>query len=468
MRFFRQIDLSKGTPWKVILLFSLPIIFGNFLAQIYSIADGYMVGRYVSEDAFAAISLSGNIMYLGTASLTGLAAGMSGFTAQLFGAKDYQGLRKSYATSLFLGVIITLVLSLLLLGLLDPILLLAKVEVGSNVYQLSKLYLMVIFAGLIGTFLFNLYLNFLRAIGDSFVPLFLLIIYSFLNMGLDYLFIVVLRMGVLGAGLSYDIALLLSGLTGTVWVYIKYPRLHLQWKDFSFEKNFFLSHLKMGLPMAGLFLLIGFSVLIMQGGIDQFGSEAINGYSSASRLENLLCVFISSLGSALEAYCGVNYGAKQYHRLKIGVTQSVIIMGIDLLLKIGISLIVMDKAADFFLSAPSETTKAYCRMYIYWDLATYLFLGLIYVFRNALLGLGKSWPPFFSGMAEFVGRSVMSLAIVIPLGAVAAFGSPGIAWVLSGTLLMVWGIVTVYRNPKFNHDEILPETSREEKHRSLQ
>lgn len=220
--------------------------------------------------------------------------------------------------------------------------------------------------------------------------------------------------------------------------------------------------------MAGLFLLIGFSVLIMQGGIDQFGSEAINGYSSASRLENLLCVFISSLGSALEAYCGVNYGAKQYHRLKIGLTQSVIIMGIDLLLKIGISLLVMDRAADFFLSAPSETTKAYCRMYIYWDIATYLFLGMIYVFRNALLGLGKSWPPFFSGMAEFVGRSVMSLAIVIPLGAVAAFGSPGIAWVLSGTLLMVWGIVTVYRNPKFNHDEILPETSREEKHRSLQ
>lgn len=468
MRFFKQIDLSKGTPWKVILLFSLPIIFGNVLAQVYSIADGYMVGRYISEDAFAAISLSGNVMYLGTASLTGLAAGMSGFTAQLFGAKDTDGLRKSYATSLFLGVIITLVVSLLLLGFLNPLLQLAKLEVGTAVYQLSQLYLLIIFSGLIGTFLFNLYLNYLRAIGDSYVPLFLLIIYSFLNMGLDYLLIVVFPLGVLGAAISYDVALLLSGLVGMVWVFLKYPRLRLHFRDFSFDKDFFLSHLKMGLPMAALFLFIGFSVLIMQGGIDQFGNDAIKGYSSASRLENLLCVFISSLGSALEAYCGVNYGAKQYQRLKKGLTQSVIMMLIDTVVKILITLLIMDKAAGFFLSSPTEETKAYCRMYIYWDLATYLFLGLIYVFRNALLGIGKSWPPFFSGIAEFIGRSVMSLAIVIPLGAVAAFGSPGVAWVLSGSLLTLWGIITIYRNKKFDHDEPRPEVLPQNKNPGIQ
>jgi Na+-driven multidrug efflux pump len=125
----------------------------------------------------------------------------------------------------------------------------------------------------------------------------------------------------------------------------------------------------------------------------------------------------------------------------------------------------MDKAADFFLANPSDLTRNYCRLYFYWDMGTYLFLGLIYVFRNALLGIGKSYPPFASGLAEFLGRSVMSLAMISVWGAPAAMGSPGIAWVLSGILLTLWGIFAIYRNPKFRQNGEIPETSRQEKHR---
>lgn len=465
MKFFRQLDLTKGTPWKVLLLFSLPIVLGNFFAQIYSIFDSYLVGHYLSEASFAAVSLCSNIIYLGTASLTGLAAGMSGYTAQLYGAKDYEGLRKSYATSLILGVIITALFSLVLLLCLDPLLALAKLEPGTEVFTSSRLLLLVVFAGLIGTLLFNLYLNFFRAIGDSMVPLFLLLIYTLLNILLDYLFIVVWKCDILGVGLAYDIALFLSGIIGGIWLYIKYPRLHLQKADFKVGKTFVIAHLKMGLPMTLLFLFIGISVIIMQGGIDHFGNDAISGYATASRLENLLCVFIGSFGSAMEAYCGVNYGAKQYRRVRDGLSQSLVIVLIDTLLKIGISLLVMDKAADFFLANPSDLTRNYCRLYLYWDMGTYLFLGLIYVFRNALLGIGKSYPPFASGLAEFLGRSVMSLAMISVWGATAAMGSPGIAWVLSGTLLTLWGIFAIYRNPKFRQNGEIPETSRQEKHR---
>lgn len=448
-----QLDLTKGTPWQVLLIFCIPIILGNFVSQIYSIVDGIFVGKVIGSTAFAAIGLCGNITYIATAIGAGIPAGTSGYTAQLYGARDYDKVRQSYATTILFCVIGGILITALMIGLTNPLLWAAALTPGTEVYDLAATYIMIIFAGLIAVFFYNMYLNFLRAIGDSKVPFFLLCIYAGCNILFDYLLIVVAKWGVVGAGLAFDLAVSAAAIAGAVWTYLKYPRLHLRRSDFRFDKPFWKEHLRMGLPMAFLFAFIGISCLIMQGAIDGFGSDAINGYSAASKVENFLCVFIGSFGSAMEAYCGQNYGAKQYERVKKGVLQGFVIILVDAVLKILISFLVKDAACDIFLSSPNDATREYCRIYLYWDMATYFFLGLIYLCRNALLGVGKVFPPLFSGIAEFTGRLLCALALVPTLGAVIALGAPGVAWILAGTLLFVWACISILFNKKYKINE---------------
>jgi putative MATE family efflux protein len=453
MKKFFQFDLSKGTPWKVLLLFTLPILFGNFIGQIYSVFDGILIGHFINSNAFAAIGLAGSVTYFGTAIASGLPAGTSGYSAQLYGAKDAEGVRKSYAATLLIALVAGLAISLLMVALLDPLLAFAQIEKGSEVYSYARLYIFIIFIGLTGVFFYNSFLCFLRAIGDSFVPFWLLIIYAGLNIAFDALFIIVCQYGVMGAALAYDLSVALTSVIGFFWVYGKYPFLRLSPRDFHFPHHFLFQHIKMGLPMGALFGVIGLGVLMMQGAIDSYGTDCINGYSAASRMENFLCSFIGGFGSAMEAYTGQNYGAKKYKRIKQGFTQGLIILTIDAALKIIITWIVMDKACDLFLSEVNDATREYCRIYMYWDMVTYLFLGLIYLSRNVLLGLGNVWPPFISGVGEMVGRVVPAKVFTKYYGAPSALGGAGIAWVISGTLLTSWALKDVYFNPKFKADE---------------
>ena len=453
MKKFFQFDLTKGTPWKVLLLFTLPILFGNFIGQVYSVLDGILVGHYINSNAFAAIGLSGSITYFGTAIAAGLPAGTSGYSAQLYGAKDSEGVRKSYAATLLIAFIAGLIITAFMVVCLDPLLEFAQIEKDSEVYSYARLYVFIIFVGLTGVFFYNSFLCFLRAIGDSFVPFWLNIIYAGLNIAFDALFIIVLHYGVMGAALAFDLAVTLSALVGFVWVYVKYPFLRLSKRDFHFPHHFLFQHVKMGLPMGALFGIIGLGVLIMQGAIDSYGTDCINGYSAASKMENFLCSFIGGFGSAMEAYTGQNYGAKKYKRIKQGFSQGLIILGVDAILKIGITLIVMDKACDLFLSEVTDETRQYCRIYMIWDMVTYVFLGLIYLSRNVLLGLGNVWPPFISGVGEMVGRVVPAKIFTRYYGAPSALGAAGCAWVVSGSLLTVWALKDVYFNPKFKSDD---------------
>jgi putative MATE family efflux protein len=452
MKKFFQFDLTRGTPWKVLLLFTIPILFGNFIGQIYSVLDGIFVGHFISSNAFAAIGLAGSITYFGTAIASGLPAGTSGYSAQLYGAKDSEGVRKSYAATLLISLVAGLAITALMVALLDPLLEFAQIEKDSEVYSFARLYILIIFLGLTGVFFYNSFLCFLRAIGDSFVPFWLLIIYAGLNIAFDALFIIVCHYGVMGAALAYDLSVALTSLVGFVWVYLKYPFLRLSRRDFHFPHHFLLEHIKMGLPMGASFAILGIGVLIVQGAIDSYGTDCINGYTAASRTENFLCAFIGGFGSAMEAYTGQNYGAKKYNRVKQGFAQGLVIVLVDTALKILITWAVLDKTCDLFLSEVNEATREYCRIYMYWDMVTYFFLGLIYLSRNVLLGLGNVWPPFISGVGEMVGRVVPAKVFTRNFGAPSALGGPGIAWTLSGSLCTIWALKDVYFNPKFKND----------------
>jgi putative MATE family efflux protein len=459
MKKLSQIDLTKGKPWQAILLFSLPIILANLISQLYSLADGMMIGHVMGGTAFAAIGLAGNITYIATALASGLPSGTAGFTAQLYGAKNHDDVRKSYAATLFICLIGGIAVTIIMMFLVDPLLAAVKLTAADEVYPYAKLYVYIIFGGLTGIFFYNMYLNFLRSLGDSAVPFLLGLIYALLNTLLDFLFIVVAKWGVVGAAAAFDASVCITSLIGALWVYMKYPWLRLSKNDFLFPKGFIKEHLRLGLPMAILFCIIGIGCLIMQGAINSYGQDCINGFSCAGRLENFLSVTVCGFGSAMVAFTGQNYGAKQYKRVKQGLIDGLIIVAIDCAIKILITFFLLDVTCSIFIDSPNEETKQYCRIYMYWDMATYIFLALIYVCRNVLLGIGKIIPEFISGVAELVGRVTSAKGLVRLFGANAALGAPGVAWILSAVVLLGACIKTIFKDKRFQNNEVVLETA---------
>lgn len=453
MKRISHLLLTEGTPWKVLLLFSLPVFLGNLIQNFYGLFDGVIVGKILGSEAFGAIGLTGYITYIGTALASGLPSGTSGFTAQLFGAKKQDDVRKSYAVTLLICLVGGFVISALMMALGHPLCHLANLQAGTTVYEDAYLYMMLIFAGITGIFLYNMYLNFLRAIGDSVVPFLLLVIYALLNMAFDYLFIAVFHWGVLGAGLAYDAAVLIAAFVGALWMYFKYPWLRLHRADFSFSKSFLGNHLRMGLPMGIEFSVIGLGCLAMQGAIDSFGSETIAGYITATKVENFLCAFVGGFGSALVAYVGQNYGAGKADRIKQGIRQGFVILLIDWALKALITWALGDRACDLFLSSGSAVTRQACWIYMCWDMLGYGFLGGIYLYRSALLGIGKVIPTFFGGVGELTGRVLLAWVFTPIFGVSAALGGSFFAWMLSALVCGICIGVFVFLNPYFLKNE---------------
>jgi putative MATE family efflux protein len=451
-------DLTVGTPWKVLLLFAVPIFIGNVIQQIYGLTDAVLVGKVIGFDAFSAIGISGSVTYIATVFVSGFAAGAAAYTAQLYGAQDMKAVRHSYGVSIIINLIAGLILTLVMELLLKQLLLMVNLEEGTVDWQYAEIYSAIIFGGLVAIALYNMYLSFLRAIGDTRTPLYLLIIYSAFNILFDFLFIFVFHWGVVGAASAYVGSITLSTVIAAIWVYVKYPDLRLAKEDFKLDGNFVKEHLKLGLPLGAQFSILGIGVIAMQGAVQQYGgTQASGGYNAACKIENFLCTTINAIGASVAAFSGQNYGAKKYKRVKQGMNQAIIIMVFLSIINIIVTFLMLDVACGLFLSNPDAATVEYCKIYLIWDIVGYFSLSLIYVFRYTLQGIGKPLAPFLGGVGELIGRLLYSLVFTQFWGATAALGaSGGGAWIICSLVLLVGAIIEIYRNPKFAKDEETP------------
>ena len=216
-------DMTKGRPLPVILKFMLPLIIGNIFQQLYNMADTIIVGRYVGADALAAVGSTGTIMFLTVGFSQGITAGFSVLTAQRFGAKDTEGVKISVANGILLSLIFTVIISSLSLLGMRP--LLKLMNTPDNIFQDAYTYIMIISAGIIATIFYNLFSSYLRAVGNSKIPLVFLVFSAALNVILDLVLIINFKMGVAGAALATIISQGVSAILCLVYIYIRMPSL---------------------------------------------------------------------------------------------------------------------------------------------------------------------------------------------------------------------------------------------------
>lgn len=406
-------DMTKGSPVRLIIGFMIPTYLGNIFQQFYNLADSIIAGRYIGVNALAAIGSTSSLIFLVIGWMNGITSGFAIRVAQSFGAKDYKAMRHYIGMSILLCVGFVVVMTAGLLILNYPILRLMNAP--DDIIDDTAAYMAIIYGGLCVTAAYNAFAAVLRALGDSRSPLYFLIISAFINVVLDIFFIVRLHMGVEGCAYATVIAQGISALLCLVYIIRKFEILKLSRDDFSRNMTMIVQLLSIGIPMGLQFSITAIGTIIVQGAVNAFGAIYIAGFSAAGKIQNLVSTMFVSFGATIATYVGQNRGAGNLDRVHQGVkcTQAMILIWSAVMIAIihflggKLIYIFVDPAETEVIAASMKyfTTVAWC----------YPFLGSIFLYRNALQGLGYGLVPMLGGVFELIARAAV-VAVVVPLG----------------------------------------------------
>lgn len=446
-------DMTIGSPAKQILFFSIPLLIGNLFQQFYNMADTFIVGRTLGSNALAAVGCTGGLTFLLQGFATGTTAGMSIVTAQRFGAQNEEGVKRSFAVSCLISILVTIALTIF--GLLATGPLLRILRTPAEIFDDAYRYFIFIVGGLASCMLFNLMSNAMRAVGDSISPLVFLVIACILNIILDWTFILHLGMGVEGAAIATLVAQFLSGFLCIFYIKWKVPVLQIGMKHFKCTAEDWRLHFKLGLPMGFQSSIIALGTIVVQFALNTLGTTEIAAYTAASKLDNLGILPLMSFGIAMATYVGQNHGANKPHRIRQGIFQCSL-MSIAFAIFIGvIDVCFGDSLSALFLSGDAVAIRL-SHEYLIVNGVCYSLLALLFVFRYSLQGLGYSFVPTVAGIAELVMRSICAIALTSVIGYVGTCIANPLAWIGSLTPLSIALIPVLKRMPRIDPEKEIP------------
>ncbi len=439
-------DMTVGSPMKLILFFSIPLLIGNIFQQLYNMVDTIIVGKCIDTDALAAVGLTGPMSFLVIGFVTGLSSGFAVLVAQRFGAKDEDGMRHCVGILVILAAAVTVAVTVLAVALARP--LLHAINTPDEVFEQSYQYIVTIFAGIFTTVGYNILACILRALGDSRTPLYFLMVSSALNIGLDLLFVVGIGLGVRGAALATVISQGISALCCFLYIAKRFPVLRLSKKDFKWDGKIAAKHMGIGLPMAFQFSITAIGVIVLQGAINLFGKDKIAAYTAASKVEQLLSQPAGTFGVTMANFTGQNLGAGRVDRIRKGVRQASIltlcfaVAGMVVMMTCGQAL------TRLFIEETQDMEKvgdilAAAGQYLHVVAAFFPFLFMIFIYRNVLQGVGRSFMPLMGGVVELLVRCVGAVTLPGLLGFTGVCLAGPLAWVSAAVLLCVSYFVVI-------------------------
>ena len=373
--------------------------------------------------------------------VVGLTNGFAVITGQRFGAKDFSGVRKSVTVSTILSSVFILFFSVILAVFMNKILYIMNVP--QEIYKDAFWYIQIVIGGLWICNFYNLLANIVRALGDSKTPLYFLIFASILNVFLALLFILVFHWGVPGSAVAVIFSQAVSVILCLFYVKKRFPILHLKKSDWTFdlknnrdkELSFAFDHLKVGIPMAIQFSILGFGILIIQSVCNTFGPDVIAAFTAALRIEQIATMPMISFGVALAAYTAQNYGANNFARIRLGVNKCSLIC---ICLSIIMAFIMHYQGAEIvkiFLGDSKHHIIEIAHEYLFLSSLFYFFLGQIFIFRNALQGMGQVIIPLSASLAELIVRSFAAVYLAVKFGYMGIFYAGPIAWVTAAIIV---------------------------------
>ena len=429
-------DMTKGNPLKLIILFSLPILIGNIFQQLYQLADIFIVGRLLGENALAAVGASAPIFFTFLIVAFSFTGGLTAITAQRFGAGDFDGVRSSVTHSIRASFVLSTLLTILLLAILKP--LLRVLNTPESIFNDSYNFILILGLGLILIIFSNLLFGFIRALGDSRTPLYFFVFTTTLNIIFNYLFIKYLKLGVIGSALGTVLAIAISVIICIIYIIKNYPILRISKYDWKYNPTFMKEHLNIAIPMSLQFSILSFSIMIIQAVCNSFGEKIIVGFTIALRIEQLATQPLLAIGIAVATYVAQNYGAGRISRIREGVKKSIITSFIISLVMSASVFIFGKNLIGTFLENPDPFIINVGTSYLSISIMFYFFLGSIFIFRNALQSMGKAIYPLISGVVELIIRSFAAIILASHIGYTGIYYAGPLAW-LGGAMVVIFG-----------------------------
>ena len=439
-------DMTEGSPARLILFFTLPLIAGNIMQQLYAFIDTLLVGRFLGLEALAAVGCTGSLMFLLLGFVIGLTSGLAIYTGQRYGAKDATGVRESAAACIALSFVIAVFLSVVGFFACRP--LLELMHTPEELLDNATGFFSIICGGAIFATSALMAANILRSLGDSKMPTFILGCGIAINIALELLFLLVFGWGVPGAALATVVSWAIA--TGVFLLYIarRVPELHVRREDWRLSWSFLRAHLAIGLPMGFQATIIAFGAVILQVALNGLGAASVAAYAAAQKVDTIAMMPMMSFGAAMAAYTAQNYGAGKFSRIRTGV-RACCRMSVGFSLLAGALVIA---AGPYFMTlfvGPEEVEAIRLgQTYFLVNGLTYWILSMLFIFRYTLQGLGQSIVPTIAGVMELVMRATAGLFLVEAMGFLGAcLGNP-MAWLGSCVPLAIAYVMTVQRLPK--------------------
>ena len=423
-------DLTRGTPWKLIVQFALPIMLGNLLQQLYNTADTIIVGNFEGQQALSSVGACTSLTILFTALALGFSIGAGVLISQYFGAGRMQELRRYAVTSIVLMLAMGLVMSVI--GLLSAELLLRGfLGTPETLLPQAVLYFRIYAAGLVFQFGYNIAAALLRALGDSRATLYFLLVSSVLNVVLDLLFVAALGMSVAGAAIATVISQLAACVIGFWYMYRKYELLRFSARELRLEPAVAGRILRVGLPMALQQSIVSCGFLFLQKLVNYYGESMIASYTVASRMENILMIPILGIQSTMATYAGQNMGAKLPERVSRGLGQGVLVsLFMTLVLCagqiVGISLIIGAFRLD-------EAAAEICHQHLFASAVAIPIFAVYFPANGMFQGVGEGFHATFYALMALGLRVVFAYSLhkTAAFGYTAIWWSQAMAWTLT-------------------------------------
>ena len=426
-------DLTVGKPLFQILRFALPLVLGTLFQQLYSFADTVIVGRCLGTDALGAVGTTYSLNFLILGFVQGACVGFGIPVAETFGAKDKGGLRKYLFNGALLCVVLSVVFTISTTLMAGP--LLQLIHTPEELYADAVLYIRILFLGIPATVLYNYASSVLRAMGDSQHPFYFLLAASVLNIGLDYLLIVSMGMGVDGAALATVLSQLLSGGLCAFWFFTrtaKQEELTFRGQSSLLSAGHCRRLAYIGFPMGFEYSVSAIGAVIMQDAINLLGSTAVAAQTAGEKIRQMFTLPMESVGMAMATYVGQNHGAHRTDRIKQGIKDGCTIQLTYCVAAWVVIFFVKPYAVGLVLGDADPAVTAGAIQYLAIMSMLFCFHGLLMIFRNTLQGLGYSVQAIISGVGELIGRSLGGLlAVKTGLGYVGICLSNPFAWGLA-------------------------------------
>ena len=426
-------DLTHGSPMKLVIAFTAPLLFGFLFQQLYSFVDTAIVGRFLGASALAAVGSTGSLNFLILGFCMGCCSGFSIPIAQAFGAKDETELRRCVMNAAYLSGFISVVMGVAT-ALASPAML-HMMNTPADILHDANAYIQPIFAAIPITVLYNMASGVLRSLGDSKTPVVFLTIAALLNIVLDVVFIVVCGMGVAGAAWATIISQAVSGVGCLVVMIRKFPILKMHRDDLRLRRRYQLRLFSMGVPMGLQYAITAIGSVVIQMAINGLGTQAVAAVSAGFKLSGLYCCVIDALATTMATFAGQNVGARKVHRIRQGLKASSVIGILYCIIAFLTIWLFGDKLIGLFVESHEAEVISMAHRFLIIISAFYVPLLFVNIVRFTIQGMGFTSVAMIAGVMEMIGRSFVAIVLVPLAGFTAACFAHPAAWIMADLFL---------------------------------